>query len=95
MTRFAKIGQEPNVGLGKVIFSVNVGTKRRCFRAEPFIFSGRYISTLAIFRETRDQRKWQLYDSFIAGAQGAREFRDIYLPTRLQLISVQHLPTLA
>jgi hypothetical protein len=31
-----------NVGLSAIIFSVNVGTKLRCFRAEPFIFSGRY-----------------------------------------------------
>jgi hypothetical protein len=31
-----------NVGLGRVIFSVNVGMKLRCFRAERFIFSGRY-----------------------------------------------------
>ena len=32
-----------NVGLSALIFSDNVGTKGRCYRAEPFIFSGRYI----------------------------------------------------
>jgi hypothetical protein len=37
----------------------------------------------------------QLDDSFIAGVQGAEEFRDIYLLIRLRLISVQHLPTFA
>jgi hypothetical protein len=31
-----------NVGLNALIFSVNVGMKLRCFRAELFIFSGRY-----------------------------------------------------
>ena len=31
-----------NVGLSALIFSDNVGTKGRCYRAEPFIFSGRY-----------------------------------------------------
>jgi ABC transporter substrate binding protein len=31
-----------NVGLRAVIFSVNVGTKLRCSRAEPFIFSRHY-----------------------------------------------------
>jgi hypothetical protein len=37
-----KNGQEPNVGLGRVLFSLTVGTKMRCSRAGRFIFSGRY-----------------------------------------------------
>jgi hypothetical protein len=31
-----------NVGLGRVIFSFNVGMKLRCSRAEQFMFSGCY-----------------------------------------------------
>jgi hypothetical protein len=31
-----------NMGLSALIFSDNVGRKLRCFRAEPFIFSGHY-----------------------------------------------------
>jgi hypothetical protein len=41
------------VGLGRVIFSVNVGTKVRCFRAEPFIFSGRYTYGQIIYLPER------------------------------------------
>jgi hypothetical protein len=41
-TASPKVAKSLIVGLSRVIFSVNVGTKRRCFRAEPFIFSGRY-----------------------------------------------------
>ena len=31
-----------NVGLSALIFSDNLGTKRRCYRAERFMFSGYY-----------------------------------------------------
>jgi hypothetical protein len=39
--------------------------------------------------------KWQPAEGFMAGAWEAASFRDVYLPTRLQLISRRPLPALA
>jgi hypothetical protein len=48
-SHITKTGQEPsvgsfsaNVGLGALIFLLNVGTKERCYRAGRFMLSGCY-----------------------------------------------------